>query len=40
MFERWRKHRQMRKQFRKFLQAPLKGIWIEHKGKCRVNLCS
>jgi hypothetical protein len=40
MFERWKKHRQMRKQPGKSPQAPLKGIWIEHKGKRRVNLCS
>ena len=40
MFERWRKHRQMRKQHKKCPPVPVKGIMIEHKGKCRVNLCS
>ncbi|MDO9550252.1 MAG: hypothetical protein Q7J03_04705 [Methanoregula sp.] len=34
------RHGQMRKPRRKFAQVTSKGIWIEHKGTCKVNLCS
>jgi hypothetical protein len=40
MSERWNRHGQMRKQRKKFPPVTSKGIWIEHRGKIKVNLCS
>ncbi|MDO9326809.1 MAG: hypothetical protein Q7T80_17815 [Methanoregula sp.] len=40
MSECWNLKGQMHKRHRKIPPALSKGIWIEHKGKCKVNLCS
>ena len=40
MSECWKRHEQMRRPQKKVRPVTLKGCWIEHKGKVKVNLCS
>jgi len=40
MSECWNRHGQIGKPRRKFPPTTSKGIWIEHKGKVKVNLRS
>ena len=40
MSEHWNRPGQVRKPRKKFSPVASKGIWIEHKGKNKVNLCS
>jgi hypothetical protein len=40
MFERWNRHKQLQKAHKKCPALSSKGIWIEHKGKIKVNLCN
>ncbi|MFA4826507.1 MAG: hypothetical protein WC593_15260 [Methanoregula sp.] len=40
MSECWNRYGQARKPRKKFPPIPSQGIWIEHKGKIKVNLCN